>query len=118
MKQPSLQDFNRLVEESDLEKIKEKLNSLIVDFEHSKKTEFSFSLNGTRSLVGKEFILGELSQIIKTRTIERTKYYLKRFIKSISEVKTKNINDINLNRWKEYDDIITDSLWIIDKRDK
>jgi tRNA G10 N-methylase Trm11 len=27
------------------------------------------------------------------------------------------INDLNLNNWKEYQDIITDSLWIIDKRD-
>lgn len=27
-------------------------------------------------------------------------------------------NDIDMKKWKEYDDIITDSLWIIDKRDK
>ncbi len=118
MNQPSLQDFNRLVEENDLEKIKLELNSMLNDFRQSKKTEFSFSVNGKSSLMGKEFILGELNQIIKTRTIERTKYYLKRFIKSLSEVKTRKVNDINLNRWKEYDDIITDSLWIIDKRDK
>ncbi len=26
-------------------------------------------------------------------------------------------NDIDLNNWKEYEDIYTDSLWIIDKRD-
>ncbi|MCD6471178.1 site-specific DNA-methyltransferase, partial [bacterium] len=28
------------------------------------------------------------------------------------------INDLNLNKWKEYKDIITDSLWIIPERDK
>ena len=28
------------------------------------------------------------------------------------------INDIDMEKWKDYDDIITDSLWIIDKRDK
>jgi len=28
------------------------------------------------------------------------------------------INDLNLNNWKEYRDIITDSLWIIPERDK
>ena len=28
------------------------------------------------------------------------------------------INDIDLKKWKEYKDIYTDSLWIIDKRDK
>lgn len=27
-------------------------------------------------------------------------------------------NDIDMKKWKEYDDIYTDSLWIIDKRDK
>ena len=30
----------------------------------------------------------------------------------------KKINDLNMKEWKQYDDIITDSLWIIDKRDK
>lgn len=29
----------------------------------------------------------------------------------------KKINDIDMKNWKNYDDIITDSLWIIDKRD-
>lgn len=28
------------------------------------------------------------------------------------------INDLNLNNWKEYEDIFTDSLWIMDARDK
>jgi DNA modification methylase len=59
----------------------------------------------------------ELDQILKTKTIERTKYYLKRLVKSLSEKKIGKINDLNLNRWKEYDDLITDSLWIFDKRD-
>lgn len=30
----------------------------------------------------------------------------------------KKINDLNMKEWKNYDDIITDSLWVIDKRDK
>jgi DNA modification methylase len=37
--------------------------------------------------------------------------------KSLTETKHSKINDLNLNRWKEYDDIITDSLWILNKRD-
>ncbi len=28
------------------------------------------------------------------------------------------INDLNLNDWREYKDILTDSLWIIGARDK
>lgn len=30
----------------------------------------------------------------------------------------RKINDLNLKNWKEYQDIITDSLWIIGERDK
>jgi DNA modification methylase len=59
----------------------------------------------------------ELDQILKTKTIERTKYYLKRLVKGLSEKKVGKINDLNLNRWKEYDDLKTDSLWIFEKRD-
>jgi uncharacterized protein YsxB (DUF464 family) len=64
-----------------------------------------------------QFLIGELEQILDTKTLERTKYYIERLIKALSEVKTSSINDINLNRWKEYDDILTESLWILDKRD-
>ena len=33
-------------------------------------------------------------------------------------MKKKKINDLDLTRWKQYTDILTDSLWIFDKRDK
>ena len=66
----------------------------------------------------KDIFLSELEQILEAKSIERTKYYLNRLEKSINEVKTNKINDINLYRWKEYKDIITDSLWILDRRDK
>lgn len=67
--------------------------------------------------IGKDYLLTELNQILETRTTERSRYYLNRLLKSFTDVKTSRINDINLNRWKEYDDIITESLWIIDRRD-
>ena len=35
----------------------------------------------------------------------------------VQRIKTNKVSDINLLRWKEYDDIITDSLWVLDKRD-
>ena len=63
------------------------------------------------------YVLGELDQILDTRTIERTKYYIKRLARALSETKTGQINDLNLHRWKEYDDILTDSLWVLGKRD-
>lgn len=34
-----------------------------------------------------------------------------------TKTKTNKINDLDLSRWKEYNDILTDSLWIFDKRD-
>jgi len=65
----------------------------------------------------KDVFVSELDQILESHTINRAKYYLKRLKRSIQGVKTSTINDINLLRWKDYDSIITDSLWVLDKRD-
>lgn len=73
--------------------------------------------NGDTIVLKKGALIEELMQIEEAHTIERARYYLDRLKKGISEIKTSKINDINLNRWKEYQDIITDSLWILDKRD-
>jgi len=59
----------------------------------------------------------ELDQIVDSQTIERAHYYLDRLVRAVTEVRTSPVNDINLNRWKEYDDIQTDSLWRVDQRD-
>ncbi len=64
------------------------------------------------------YLLNELGQISQTNTVDRIHYYIKRLIKGISEVKQGKYNDLNLNQWKRYDDVITDSLWLIDKRDQ
>lgn len=66
---------------------------------------------------GRDFLFGELNQIAEALTLERAQYYVDRLIKAITEVRTSSLNDINLNRWKEYEDIYTDSLWLIDRRD-
>jgi len=66
----------------------------------------------------KEVFLGNLRQIYETQTLERINYYLERLKKSITRVKTGKINDINLNRWKEYKNIRTDSLWNDKTRDR
>lgn len=95
----------------ELELVKKKIHSL------KTKTIKSFN-NSTDIFVTKEKLTSDFEQILSTKTINRTKYYIKRLITSLSEIKTNSINEINLNRWKEYDDIITDSLWMIGKRDK
>ena len=88
------------------QKITNENNGLILIKTESDIIEYSHNL-----------LLKEIEQIINTKTIERTKYYLKRLVKSLSEKKIGKVNDLNLNRWKEYDDLLTDSLWIFDKRD-
>jgi DNA methylase len=62
-------------------------------------------------------LFGELDQITAALSVERAIYYVERLTKGLVEVRTAAINDINLNRWKEYDEILTDSLWLIDRRD-
>lgn len=64
-----------------------------------------------------ESLLRDLDQIANSYTTERMSYYINRMIKSLTETKPGRINDINLNRWKDYENILTDSLWIFDKRD-
>jgi hypothetical protein len=63
------------------------------------------------------YLFGELDQIAASRTLERARYYVERLIRSLTEVRTSPFNDINLNRWKEYQHVITDSLWSFDRRD-
>lgn len=64
------------------------------------------------------YLYAELNQIASALTLERARYYAERLRKAIEEEpRCAPINDINLNRWKEYNDILTDSLWHIDRRD-
>jgi DNA modification methylase len=103
------------LEESDLEAIRKDFSSLLLFVTKNKSKDIL--LNNGFASVSKEFLLGEINQILKAHTVERTKYYIKRLKKSLTETKQSKINDLNLNRWKEYEDIITDSLWILKKRD-
>jgi len=73
--------------------------------------------NGGTITISQKYVFDQLNQIAESQTIDRAKYYIDRLEKAISEVRTSQINDINLNRWQEYEDIKTDSLWIMDRRD-
>lgn len=67
--------------------------------------------------ISSKHFLSDLKQIVESQSIGRAKYYIERMIKSLQQIKTGKINDLNLNHWKQYDDILTDSLWYLDKRD-
>ncbi len=73
--------------------------------------------NGDTVEVSQKHLFNQLNQIVESQTLERAKYYIGRVEKAMTEVRTNSVNDVNLNRWKEYDDIRTDSLWVIGKRD-
>ena len=114
-------DFiEQLLNSKDLKSLKEKLTKLKVRLTNSLQANptIEIVLNGKSEDINTEYLLNETEQIINTYTLERSKYYLRRLIKSIKEEKKGKINDLNLNRWKEYDDILTDSLWVLKKRDR
>lgn len=73
--------------------------------------------NGDFVALRRDVLSSEFDQILEARTLERAKYYIKRLERGVRKVRTSSINDINLNRWQEASDIITDSLWVLPKRD-
>jgi DNA modification methylase len=112
-----LDEINNL---SNLSLLKNKIITLkgIVKFPKSDREGLlNIDPNGDTVSLRRDVLISELDQILEARTLERAKYYLKRLENGVQKVKTSKINDINLLRWKEYDEIITDSLWILDKRD-
>ena len=115
MKQDLLNIVSASLDKSDLNDIRKDFSDLL-SFVKKNKSK-NIVLGNKFSSVTKEYLIGELNQILETHTIERTKYYIKRLKKGLTETKQSKVNDLNLNRWKEYDDIITDSLWLLNKRD-
>jgi hypothetical protein len=112
-----LDEINNL---SDLSLLKDKIitvKKFIKDPRSDREGLLNIDQNGDTVTLRKDILISELNQILESQTLERAKYYLKRLKNGIQQIKTNKINDINLLRWKEYDEIITDSLWIFDKRD-
>lgn len=116
-----LEVLSKIEELNDNNKIKFETLKVIGIIKNPRKDNLgllNISTDGDTARVNKDILLEELNQIVDAQTIERAKYYIRRLKKSLTEIKTSKINDLNLNRWKEYDDILTESLWILDKRDK
>jgi 16S rRNA G966 N2-methylase RsmD len=93
------------------------LKDIITNHRNDKEGFLNIDVNGDTASLRRDVLTSELNQILESQTLERAKYYLKRLENGIQKIKTNKINDINLLRWKEYDEIITDSLWVLDKRD-
>jgi len=115
-----LEKLEEIDETNKISEIKDKIRELkrIIQFPNEDRIGLlNIDVNGDSFEMYKDILLEDLNQIEEALTLERTKYYIKRLMKSINEIKTAKINDINLNRWKEYTDIITDSLWMFETRD-
>ncbi|MCD6098824.1 DNA methyltransferase [bacterium] len=115
-----LEELNRLLEIESPQKIREEILKIKQGILNPKQDSLglaNITSDGDTLKVIRSHLLQEIDQIERAQTEERMKYYIRRMKKSITAVRTGKINDINLNRWKEYDNIITDSLWILDKRD-
>lgn len=115
-----LNEITEIAELDNLSTIKNRIYIVLENIQNTKSDKLgllNIVSNGDTIEASSNFLTNELQQIIETQTVERTKYYVSRLIKSLSEIKTSKVNDLNLNRWKEYEDILTDSLWIMEKRD-
>lgn len=112
----SVQNLKSLLEEDNLETIKNTIKKSYQSI-NSNCSKHKVKLN--TDFIDDEitYLQSELEQILKAQTLERTKYYIKRLIKSLTEAKETAYNDLNLYRWKQYDHLITDSLWIFENRD-
>jgi len=65
----------------------------------------------------RDVVVSELGQVARSRTLERGRYYLRRLRSGLGVSRTSAVNDLNLARWKEHDDVLTDSLWVMERRD-
>jgi hypothetical protein len=105
---------------NDLQSLKreiQKLKDIIITPKNDKEGILNINTNGDTISLRRDVLISELDQILESQTLERANYYLKRLEQGVQKIKTNKINDVNLLRWKEYDEIITDSLWVLDKRD-
>jgi len=115
--------IDHIISKASLNEIRDEVQNVlsIIDkdpFNNPWTADTSISSNGKCYRIDPDVFRGNLQQILETYSLERTRYYLKRLKKSVLKIKTGKVNDINLNRWKEYKHIHTDSLWIEKKRSR
>ncbi|MGC9468221.1 MAG: DNA methyltransferase [Anaerolineae bacterium] len=111
--------------ESDLVCLRERVTAYQAAVEGADPTFYQSALHpdivsardSTVLMVRQDVLEDQLEQILEAQTPSRAHYYLERLKKSAGEARNGAVNDLNLHRWKEYDEIETDSLWIVDRRD-
>lgn len=97
--------FERLLAEDDLNDIRKETANAI-----------QLAENVTEPL--KSVILDHMNRILESRGLERAHYYIRSVIKDLGNSGRASSLEFNINLWKAYDEIRTDSLWILGKRDR
>lgn len=112
-----LAELSKIRTRNDIKEIRALARTLLTNLDRASAQEsvatIESSLNYSLSALKER-----LDQIVQTYTSERAQYYIDRLVKSLTTVKENEINDLNMNRWKELDDVFTDSLWYMEKRDR
>jgi hypothetical protein len=84
----------------------------------SDRSALDASLDALLTEAPDEATAAELRQAREARSLERARYYVTRLRRGLEELRTGPDNDLDLARWKTLDHIHTDSLWLIDRRDR
>ena len=108
------------IEERDLGALRRRIADLkqeILAPRGSQSSLLTSDRNSDTAPFRQDILESDLDQITDSQTVERAHYYVSRLKAGAERIRTGKINDINLLRWKEYDDVLTDSLWIVDRRD-
>lgn len=103
-------ELEEIMEENSLEKKRkkvEKLKSLISSL---------LSSGGDKVTFRTDSFIGQIDQMRDSQTCERLDYYARRLMRSIRDVRTSDYSDINLRKWRDYPEVITDSLWHFERR--
>ena len=90
-----LEILSKIEEANENSKIKLETKKIIEIVQNPRKDNLgllNISSNGGTARINKGLLLNELNQIINAQTIERTKYYISRLKKSLTEIKTSKIN--------------------------
>jgi len=115
-----VQVLDECLEQQDLAALKSRIwqvRGILLSGQANHEFLLNVDLDGDTISFRRDILLAELEQVLVARTLARAHYYIKRMRASCEQVRTNRINDINLLRWKEYDEILTDSLWVIKRRD-
>lgn len=118
-KETLLNNLKEAMAKEDVKSIKQAIEKIIEDVKKVSRIQDNVVEDSTSNFgMNSDSLIENLKQALDAYSLERSKYYIGRLMKSLTTEKIGKVNDLDMNRWKEYKDIITDSLWIMEKRDR